>query len=147
MKHTKLFVLFILAVVSLTASSCGGKAKGELIAPNGGVFTIDASDIGKGEVRFFRREAGGKPVVFMVARDEYGDIKTAFDACITCYPHKQGYRVQEDSVVCIYCGNTFRIESLDKGIGNCMPIKIEHTMDGVKVIIRQQDIDAGAKWF
>lgn len=133
--------------MAASLASCGGKTKGELVTPSGGVFTIDTADIKKGDVRFFRREAGGKTVVFMVARDDFGEIKTAFDACITCYPHKQGYRHEDGSVVCIFCGNTFRIDSLDKGIGNCMPIKIEHRMDGSRLILRQEDIDSGAKWF
>lgn len=108
-RHILSLLASTILLLSLAASlaSCGGKTKGELVNPGGGVFTIDTAGIKKGDVRFFRREAGGKTVVFMVARDDFGEIKTAFDACITCYPHKQGYRHADGSVACIYCGNTF----------------------------------------
>ena len=96
---------------------------------------------------FFRYAAGGKEVVFLVAKDKNGDIKTAFDACITCYRHKQGYTQDADCVVCTYCGTTFDIEKLDKGLGNCVPIRIKHQLEGDTVTITQAEIEAGEKWF
>jgi len=89
----------------------------------------------------------GKQVVFMVAKTRSGDIKTAFDACITCYPHRQGYRADPGCVVCRYCGTSFQIDDLDKGIGNCIPIAVPHDISGQNVIIRQSDIEAGSRWF
>ncbi|MBI5190668.1 MAG: DUF2318 domain-containing protein [Nitrospirae bacterium] len=138
----------LLALVMASVASCAkARDKGAPVMPEGGVFRIDASGIGRNEVRFFRYETGGKDVVFFVARSPQGDIKTAFDACITCYPHKRGYRQEEDCVVCIFCDTPFRIEELEQGKGNCVPIRIEHTLDGDSVVIERSAIEAGAAWF
>lgn len=146
LKAGAVVVMLLLAVVSLIGCTAN-KPKGSPVVPEGGVFRIDASGIGRGEVRFFRYDTAGKGVVFLVARSPQGDIKTAFDACITCYPHKRGYRVEKDCVVCVFCDTPFRIEELDQGKGNCVPIKIEHTLEGSYVVIGRSDIEAGAAWF
>ncbi|MBI5696649.1 MAG: DUF2318 domain-containing protein [Nitrospirae bacterium] len=139
--------VLLVIVLALFPACAAKKDKGEPVIPENGVFRIDASGIGKGEVRFFRYETVGKGVVFFVARSPQGDIKTAFDACITCYPHKKGYRQEEDCVVCIFCDTPFRIEELEQGKGNCVPIRIEHTLDGNAVVIERPAIEAGAAWF
>lgn len=136
------------ALALFTAASCSGGPSGEeAVLPRDGVFRIDASRIGRGDVRFYRYKASGKDVVFMVARTREGEIKTAFDACITCYPHGKGYRCEKGRVVCVYCGTAFDLEELGVGKGNCVPIAIEHTMDGDTVLIGQSLIETGAKWF
>jgi len=127
--------------------ACSGKPKGEPIAPKDGVFSIDAKSIGAGDVRFFSYSSGGKDIVFFVARSDTGVIKAAFDACVTCYPNKKGYRQEGDSVVCIFCGNRFRLEELNKGIGNCIPIALNFRLTGDTVLIDQTEVMAGSSWF
>jgi len=146
MKHNWSIIAAAL-ILSLIACSCGGRPKGEHVTPSGGVFKIDTRTIGKGQVAFFHYDTAGKEVEFMVAKTATGSIKTAFDACRTCYVHKLGYRDEGGKVVCVYCGMTFDIESLDKGEGNCVPIRIEHRMEGAFVVIDQKEIEAGAVWF
>jgi uncharacterized membrane protein len=149
-KQYRIIIALAAAALSLFAlglSGCAGKPKGEGLAPRDGVFRVDARTIGAGEVKFFHYRSGGKYVVFLVARSDSGDIKAAFDACMTCYPHRMGYRQDGDSVVCNFCGNRFRLEELNKGIGNCVPISINYRMEGSDVIIDQNDIMAGSAWF
>lgn len=149
MSYFRLFHPAVAALLALlTFTACTAKPpKGAPLTPENGVFRVDASGIGKGAVSFYRYPTGGKEVVFFVARSPRGDIKTAFDACITCYPHNMGYRLDGDCVVCVFCDTPFRIEDLDQGKGNCVPIKVEHRLEGGSVVIDQSAIESGAVWF
>lgn len=140
--------LLLAAILAAVLAGCGpGQAKGTAVAPHDGVFRLDVSGIKGGEVRFFNYATGGKSVVFFVARTQGGEIRTAFDACITCYPHKMGYRLEAGSVVCVKCGTAFGLDELGRGKGNCVPIAIEHRLDGDGIVIDEAVIISGARWF
>ncbi len=143
----KIAAAIILTVLVASLFACARKPKGEELTPVQGRFVIDARSFEKGEVRFYRHSYMGKEIGFLVARGEDGSFKTAFDACITCYPHRMGYRSEKGCVVCIYCNSVFRIEELDTGIGNCVPIKIPSRLEGDKLVISQSDVEEGIKWF
>ena len=145
MKRFGFLYIVIVAVALLTA--CGGKVKGEKAVPQGGVFSFPADGIKKGEVKLYRYETGKKSIMFLIARAESGDVKAAFDACETCFPYHQGYRFEGDRLVCGNCGTSFQLEDLDKGKGNCMPVKIPFTNEGGKILINQADVEAGGKYF
>lgn len=143
----KTVAAIILSVVLVSLFACGKKPIGEELAPRYGKFIINTTGFEKGTVRFFRHHFGGKDIVFLVARSEDGGFKTAFDACITCYPHRMGYRSEKGCVVCKYCNTAFSIENLDTGVGNCVPIKIPSRAEGETIVISQGDVEAGSKWF
>ena len=145
MKRLPFIIAIVFSLALLTA--CGSKVKGENAVPQGGVFSFPAGGIKKGEVKFYSYETGRKDIVFIVARAESGDYKAAFDACETCFPYHQGYRFEGGRLVCGNCGTSFQLEDLDKGQGNCMPIKLPFTLEGGKVIIKQSDVEAGGKYF
>ena len=139
-------ILAVLAAFTLLAA-CGEKPKGEKAVPQGGVFSFPADAVKKGEVKLYRYETGQKAILFLVARAESGDFRAAFDACETCFPYHQGYRFEGDRLVCGNCGTSFQLEDLDKGKGNCMPVKIPFTNEGGKILINQADVEAGGKYF
>lgn len=142
----KISTAIILSILLVSLFACGKKPMGEELAPRDGKFIINTVGFKKGTVRFFRHHFGGKDIVFLVARADNG-FKTAFDACITCYPHHMGYRSEKGCVVCIYCDTAFNLETLDTGVGNCMPIKISSMLEDGNLVISQGDVEAGAKWF
>jgi uncharacterized membrane protein len=144
MKNISTAIILSILLVSLFA--CGKKPTGEELTPRDGKFIINTIGFEKGTVRFYSHHFGGKDIVFLVAHAENG-FKTAFDACITCYPNHMGYRIEKGCVVCIYCDTAFNLENLDTGVGNCMPIKIPSRLDGGNLVITQGDVEAGAKWF
>jgi uncharacterized membrane protein len=143
----KFAAAIILSVVLVSISACGKKPRGEELVPRDGKFIINTTGFERGTVRFFRHHFGDKDIVFLVARADDGSFKTAFDACITCYPHHMGYRSEKGCVVCIYCNTAFNIDTLDTGVGNCVPIKIPSRGEGETIFISQGDVEAGSKWF
>jgi uncharacterized membrane protein len=145
-----LFITAALAVLiaAVMLSACqDSSSKGLGIVPQGGEFRINASGFKPGEVRFFRYPVGKKTVIFLVAMTKDREFKTAFDACITCYPHKKGYKCETGRVVCVNCGTAFELDELGVGKGNCVPIQIKHTLEGKDILINRTTIEAGARWF
>lgn len=143
----KLAATIFLSLILVSTFACGKKPRGEELVPRDGKFIIGTTGFYKGEVRFFSHHYKDKDIVFLVARSEDGGFKTAFDACITCYPHHMGYRSEKGCVVCIYCDTAFKIDSLDTGVGNCVPIKIPNKVEGETIVLTQSDVEAGAEWF
>jgi len=143
----KFAYMLIISAVILSFPACSNKNKGEELVPAGGRFEINVSRLEKGGARFFRHRFKDKNIVFMVARAGNGELKAAFDACITCYPHRMGYMSEKGCVICRYCDTSFSIENIDTGVGNCVPIKIPSRLEGENLVISQSDIEAGAKWF
>jgi len=147
-KHT-IYLIIITLLASAAFTGCNaGPPKGTPVSAKDGLVRIDASQIKPGEVRFYRYEPkGGGLAVFMLARTDSGDIKAAFDACITCYPHRMGYRSEDDCVVCVYCGTRFRLDELGTGKGNCIPVELKFEQDGDAVFISEADLIAGSRYF
>lgn len=135
-------------IAALMLMGCsGGRSVGERISPEDGVFAIDAGEFKPGDVRIYHYDTGVKTVVFLVAMTSAGKFKTAFDACVTCYPYKKGYECREGRVVCRQCGTAFELDELGTGKGNCIPIHIEHRIEAGKLLIDRSVIEGGAKWY
>jgi uncharacterized membrane protein len=144
--YASAMIAVILCMTSFL-TACGGAPKGEAVLPKDGVFSFNAREIGAGDVRFYRYDGGRKRVTFFIARTPSGEIRTAFDACVTCYPYKMGYKVGNGCVVCVYCNTAFKLDELGTGKGNCIPIAIPHHIEGDTLTINQKDIEAGERWF
>ncbi|HEX9859962.1 MAG TPA: Fe-S-containing protein [Nitrospirota bacterium] len=143
--RTALAAAFMAALILMGCS--GGRSGGERIKPVDGVFSIDTAGFAPGDVRSYRYDTGGKAIVFLVARTRGGEFKTAFDACVTCYPYKKGYECREGRVVCRQCGTAFELDELGAGKGNCIPIQIEHSLRDGKLMIDRAVIEEGVKLF
>ncbi len=141
------FLVAAAFVAALSLAACGRAPKGELVKPADGVFVIDGRAIAPGEVRFYHYDKGGKSIVFFVARGPSGSIKTAFDACRSCYPRKLGYLAGDGTVTCRACGMVFKLDELDVGEGNCVPVMLKNRISGDKVIIDSRHVEQGADLF
>lgn len=95
---------------------------------------------------YFTHRSGGKDITFFVLMVR-GTVQSFFDACVTCYPKKMGYRHDGSAVVCRACNQRFSVLTLEKGIGGCYPIKIAGRMRKGMYLIPVATIEAGAKWF
>jgi uncharacterized membrane protein len=69
------------------------------------------------------------------------------DACASCYPHKQGFRCEDNAVICRNCNVRFPIGKLEKGMGSCYPIKIEGRMEKGKYLISADTLAKAADKF
>lgn len=149
MKAVAAYIITLTALAAAFAiTGCGPDLdRYEPLAPAGGEFIIDASSIRPGEVRFYRYAYSGTEVRFLAARTASSEIRTAFDACVSCYTYYKGYVCTDGSVVCVQCDTTFELDELGVGKGNCLPVKLSHRLEGDKLIIALSDVESGAYLF
>jgi uncharacterized membrane protein len=119
----------------------GAPQSGELNA-----VVIDAKALKDEEPVFYTFGHKGKKINFFVLRVNERII-SFFDACIKCYPRRQGYRAETGYLVCRACNVRYPIGEIEKGLGSCYPIKLEGYTEGDKYIIPFPMLIKGEEWF
>ena len=134
------------AAQSATAGGPSGAsvANATVINAEGDAFRLPAESIST-QASFFK--AG--PVPFFAVRDASGQVHIALDACQSCAAAKKGYVQVGDGMQCKKCGELFPITNITKmgGRGGCHPISLPWAKQGNSLVIKREDIDAGAKYF
>lgn len=138
----RLFLLF--AVIIFAA--CTSQPRYPAPARTGADFVIEVASLQLEIPRFFTYQFNGKNISFFVMRLKSG-VQSYLDACASCYPHKQGYRFDDASVTCRYCGMNFPVYNLRKGIGGCYPIKLEGRIEKGLFRIPVRSLEAAADKF
>jgi uncharacterized membrane protein len=109
---------------------------------------IQIKNLPPGEVRFFAYpDNAGDKIRFLLARDSAGRTKAAFDACQRCYIHNKGYARSHGTLICRYCGNEYRLESMESGIAYCAPVTLPIQVSGQTVSVRAVDLEQGRPLF
>jgi uncharacterized membrane protein len=126
--------LMVASLILFIPSACSRQVTYPSPVRIGSDLVIDMSSLELEVPKFFTYQFEGKKVNFFVIKMD--DKTLSFlDACASCYPHKQGFRCEDNAVFCRYCNVRFPISKLEKGIGNCYPIKIEGRMENGKYMI------------
>ena len=137
-------VALVIGAVSAFAFSLG---KYEKVKAVNGVVTLPVSKLSD-KARFFKFEDGGKEIVFFAVKAADGSIKTAFDACDSCYRSKKGYEQQGDKMNCNNCNQKFAVNRLGpNATGGCNPGYLPHQLKGAAISIQASDLTEGAKYF
>jgi uncharacterized membrane protein len=122
--------------------------KYEKVKVSGGVVSIPVSKVSDGKAHFYRFDDGGKEINFIVAKAADGGIRTAFDACDSCFREKKGYEQSGDKLVCQNCRRQFAIRSIGPhAVGGCNPSYLPNQVKGSSVTITAADLKAGARFF
>lgn len=95
---------------------------------------------------FYTFHAGGKNVNFFIIKVQ-DKVLSFLDACVTCYTHRMGYRYEDGVVVCRACNQRFSVYTLEKGIGNCYPVKIAGRIENGKYLIPISTLEGAADKF
>jgi uncharacterized membrane protein len=138
-------LLVLVGAASVFAFSLG---KYEKVKVSGGVATIPVAKLADGKAHFYKFEDGGKEITFFAAKAADGSIKTAFDACDSCYKSKKGYEQQGDKMNCKNCNQKFAIDKLGpNATGGCNPGYLPHQQSGNNITISVNDLKGGARYF
>ena len=138
-------VALLVGAVSVFAFSLG---KYEKVKGSNGTVTVPVAKLADGKARFYKFEDGGKEITFFAAKAADGSIKTAFDACDSCYKSKKGYEQQGDQMNCKNCNQKFAINRLGpNATGGCNPGYLPHQMNGSSISIKVDDLKSGARYF
>ncbi|MEI6824579.1 MAG: DUF2318 domain-containing protein [Desulfuromonadales bacterium] len=142
---TLVVMALLVGAVSVFGFSLG---KYESVKVSGGVVSIPVDKLADGKAHFYKFEDGGKEITFFAAKAADGSIKTAFDACDSCYKSKKGYEQQGDKMNCKNCNQKFAINRLGpNATGGCNPGYLPHQQSGNSVTISVTDLKGGARYF
>jgi len=149
--HGVLLVVVLFAVVLATQFVWeGGLTRPKyLTAPRvaQGVMQLDVADLGRSSVRFYSYlSPANQEVRFLVARDSAGEIQTAFDAAESDFKLRRGFRQEGDWIVNNKCGTSCKLADIATG-GGCRPIPFAHRVAGNTLVLAENDLLAGWRYF
>jgi uncharacterized membrane protein len=152
LNHTKqvvlagfLMVTVLVSAVNVFAFSLG---KYEKVKVSNGTVIVPVAKLADGKAHFYKFEDGGKEITFFAAKAADGSVKTAFDACDSCYKSKKGYEQQGDKMNCNNCNQKFAINRLGpNATGGCNPGYLPHQQVGANITIKASDLKDGARYF
>ncbi len=105
-------------------------------------ISIEPTELARGDIRFFTyRDRAGDQIRFLLARDSTGRIKGAIDACQRCSIYRKGYVSSHGDLVCRYCGNRYKLETMESGLASCVPVKLPFQTTGQTVTIKPADLE------
>jgi uncharacterized membrane protein len=151
-KYTKFFVaaatiITVLAAIS-AAVAWNFTVPAAQVKPVNGVFAFPVAAFQDGKARHFEyRPSPNQAVRFFVVKSTDGIIRAAFDACEQCFRAQKGYVQQGDKMICINCGLKFRTDKINVVTGGCNPVALKKTIQGPNVVMAEQDVMAGLKYF
>ncbi|HUO86240.1 MAG TPA: Fe-S-containing protein [Thermoanaerobaculia bacterium] len=150
--HALLLVaIFVAVVVAADFAIDGGFGRTGFtrVGPDEqGRVVLDVSDLGTGEVRFYRfLNYGNQEVRFLVGRDRRGEIQVGFDASDSHSKLGRGFRHEGDWLVDNKCDSAVRLESVNSGGRGCRPVPVEHVVEGDRLVLTEASILRGWRYF
>lgn len=138
--------LFLILFAASLLSSCNDKPSFKQISFDGPIAELDTKSLVNNQPEFYTVTIDGRKINFFVVMVN-GEVQSYFNACLTCYPKKLGFRSKDGGVICRTCNVSYPVKSLKDGIGNCYPIKLKGNKGNDKYVIRKEDLMAGWKYF
>jgi len=116
----------------------------QVSAVNGKV-SIDLGQFADGHLhRYVYRASGGEGVRFIVILKGGSAYGVGLDACEICGP--TGYYEKDGQVVCKLCDVVMNKATIGSK-GGCNPIPVKYTIEGGKLIVNAEDLEANRKVF
>ncbi len=112
----------------------------------GDYVVIDLNALKTNIPEFYTYHADGKRINFFVLKGEHS-TEAYLDACMRCYPHKKGFRVEGFFLVCRYCGSRYPLDKLKAGLGTCYPIPLKAEIKGHYLYISTETLKKAERYF
>lgn len=148
-----LAALTALAVLGLTVTTSSAQnwnfvVPATEVRPSNGVFQFPATAFADGSAKYFvYKHSPSQWIRFFVLKSADGVVRAAFDACDVCFHSKKGYVQQGPVMVCANCGLKFKTEKINEVKGGCNPAPLRRTVKGPNLVITQNDVLSGLKYF
>ena len=146
MINRKSINLLLIFFVILIAVSCDRQPSYPPAPQNGTNIEIDTSSLETEVPQFHTYLFNGKKISYFVLKID-DRVVSFFDACTSCYPHKMGYSYKDGYVICRYCNLRFSVYKLEKGLGNCYPVKLDGKTVKGRYLIPLKNLEQGAEMF
>jgi uncharacterized membrane protein len=148
--HGIALVLVLMAVVlGADRLLSGNRNRYQRVAPDAaGMVALEVGDLAPLEVRFYRfLNAGNQEVKFFVGRDPGGGIQVAFDASENDFKMKRGFRAEGAWVVNNKCETSVRLAEVNDHPSGCSPVPVKFRLDGARLVLAEDDLLAGWRYF
>lgn len=149
-KKNVLIAGFLVVALAISAATVFAFSLGkyEKVKATNGVVTLAVAKLSDGKAHFYKFEDGGKEIAFFAVKASDGSVRTAFDACDSCYRSKKGYEQQGDKMNCNNCNQKFAINRLGPNAsGGCNPGYLPLQLNGSTISIKASDLKDGARYF
>ena len=114
-----------------------------LVTADSGRIRIATAELEPGKAVFFEHQpAGRQRIRFFALRGSDGEYRLALDGCEICFHSEMGYYQRGDEMVCRKCGQSFPSALINKASGGCHPITVPRTLEGDKLVVVVQDLEA-----
>ena len=143
-----LAALFIMSASAYAAPAWNFTVPAHDVKPTDGAFTFPVTAFQDGKAKHFEyKPSPDQRIRFFVVKSTDGVIRAAFDACEVCWKSKKGYVQQGNDMICINCGMKFRTDKINEVTGGCNPSALKRTVQGGNVVISQQELMSGLRYF
>lgn len=139
-------LLFLALFAVSLLSSCSDRSSFKQISFVGSIVEVDIKNLTNKQAEFYTTSIDGRKISFFVVMIN-GEVQSYFNACLTCYPQKLGFRFKDRMVICRTCNESYPVDTLKEGIGNCYPIKLKGNRNNDRYLIKKEDLMAGSKYF
>jgi high-affinity iron transporter len=128
---------FVIVILTLAAEFvyervAAAPPQAEMLVSQAGAVRVPIAEVSDGNLHFFRVEANGTSVRFLVIRKPDGSWGTALDACMIC--GWSGYRQDGSNVVCRNCASAIYSPSIGQP-GGCNPVAVPSRVDGQDLVM------------
>jgi uncharacterized membrane protein len=103
---------------------------------------IPTQTLDRDQVKFYSyRDRAGEELRFILARDSNGEVHAAMDACQRCFTYHKGYIWSHGYLVCKFCGNRYKLQAMETGLGSCVPVRLPMRASGHNVNIKSAALE------
>ena len=108
---------------SQTASFKG--EKGLFVPLDDDGVTIESATVSDGKAHYFNTTLpNGDPVYFFIVKSPDGKLRAAANGCQVCGGALEGFRQEDNYMVCNTCGNRYHLDKVATEKGGCNPAPI-----------------------
>jgi len=99
--------------------------KGIFIPLNDDGVAIESASVDDGKAHYFNTALpNGDPVYFFIVKSPDGKLRAAANGCQVCGGALEGFRQENDYMVCNTCGNRYHLDKVATEKGGCNPAPI-----------------------
>lgn len=123
-------VFLLVLVFGLFLASCSAQQTYREAPRLGPDVAVEVKTLVPDVPAFFTYHYHGKKINFFVMKAN-NTFLSFLDACVSCYAEKRGYRFDGRHVICRACNMNYPVSEIEKGFGNCYPIRLPgHVQNG-----------------
>ncbi|KJU84032.1 hypothetical protein MBAV_003777 [Candidatus Magnetobacterium bavaricum] len=136
---------FFYVLMAFVFLSCD---KADYLLPKqiGGELTFNVETLVDKIPQFYTYRYQDRRINFFVIKVD-GKVMSFLDACKSCYSRKLGFEFHDGYFKCRSCKTSYSVHEIEKGISNCLPVKIEGRRQGDTYMISVSTLEGMAYMF